>query len=103
MRARGGARFGVPVTWGGRGFVLTPMEAGIRLAGTVELASPGAPPSWPRAELLTRQARMLFPGLTRRQTSRWMGMRPPLPDYLPLLRRAPRQRHLYPALAPHHL
>jgi D-amino-acid dehydrogenase len=98
-----GARFEVPVTWGERGFVLTPMEAGIRLAGTVELAAPGAPPSWPRAELLTRQAKLLFPGLTGRETSRWMGMRPTLPDYLPVIGRAPRQRNLYFALGHQHI
>jgi glycine/D-amino acid oxidase-like deaminating enzyme len=98
-----GANFEVPVTWGERGFVLTPMEAGIRLAGTVELAAPGAPPSWPRAELLTRQAKMLFPGLTGRETSRWMGMRPTLPDYLPVIGRAPRQSNLYLAFGHQHI
>jgi glycine/D-amino acid oxidase-like deaminating enzyme len=103
MIASDGARFEVPVTWGERGFVLTPMEAGIRLAGTVELAAPEAPPSWRRADLLTRQARMLFPGLTGAETSRWMGMRPTLPDYLPAIGVAPRQRNLYLALGHQHI
>jgi glycine/D-amino acid oxidase-like deaminating enzyme len=98
-----GARFEVPVTWGERGFVLTPMEAGIRLAGTVELAKPDTPPSWARAELLTRQARLLFPGLTGGEISRWMGTRPTLPDYLPAIGRAPRQRNLYFALGHQHI
>jgi glycine/D-amino acid oxidase-like deaminating enzyme len=98
-----GARFDVPVTWGERGFVLTPMEAGIRLAGTVELAAPDVPPSWPRADLLVRQARMLFPGLTGGEASRWMGVRPTLPDYLPVIGRAPRQRNLYLALGHQHI
>jgi D-amino-acid dehydrogenase len=97
------AHFEVPVTWGERGFVLTPMEAGIRLAGTVELAKPDAPPSCARAELLTRQARLLFPGLTGGETSRWMGMRPTLPDYLPAIGRAPRQRNLYLAVGHQHI
>jgi len=98
-----GARFEVPITWGERGFVLTPMESGIRLAGTVELAAADAPPSWARAELLTRQARELFPGLTGREISRWMGLRPTLPDYLPVIGRAPRQRNLYLALGHQHI
>jgi glycine/D-amino acid oxidase-like deaminating enzyme len=103
MIAPTGAGFEVPVTWGERGFVLTPMEAGIRLAGTVELAKPDVPPSWARAELLTRQARLLFPGLSGGETSRWMGMRPTLPDYLPAIGRAPRQRNLYFALGHQHI
>jgi glycine/D-amino acid oxidase-like deaminating enzyme len=98
-----GAAFEVPVTWGERGFVLTPMEAGIRLAGTVELAAPGAPPSWPRADLLVRQARMLFPGLAGSETSRWMGMRPTLPDYLPAIGQAPHHRNLYLAFGHQHI
>jgi D-amino-acid dehydrogenase len=79
------------------------MASGIRLAGTVELAAADAPPSWARADLLTRLARDLFPGLTGRETSRWMGLRPTLPDYLPVIGRAPRQRNLYLALGHQHI
>lgn len=97
------ARFEVPVTWAERGFVLTPMDGVIRLAGTVELAAPDAPPTWARAELLVRHAQRLFPGLGGREASRWMGMRPTLPDYLPAIGRAPRQRNLYLALGHQHI
>ena len=61
------------------------------------------PHSWARAELLTRQARVLCPGLTGGETSRWMGTRPTLPDYLPAIGRAPRQRNLYLALGHQHI
>jgi glycine/D-amino acid oxidase-like deaminating enzyme len=98
-----GARFEVPVTWAERGFVLTPMDGTIRLAGTVELAAPDSPPTWARAELLVRHAQRLFPGLGGREASRWMGMRPTLPDYLPAIGRAPRQRNLYLALGHQHI
>ena len=38
-------------------FVATPMEGGLRLAGTVELAGLKAPPNWARARiLLTRRS-----------------------------------------------
>jgi D-amino-acid dehydrogenase len=98
------ARFEVPVTWSEYGFVLTPMEAaGIRLAGTVELASPTAPPSWARAELLIKNAARLFPDLAGRETSRWMGMRPTLPDYLPAIGRAPRHRNVLIACGHQHI
>jgi len=98
-----GARFEVPVTWAEHGFVLTPMDGVIRLAGTVELAAPDAPPTWARAELLVRHAQRLFPGLGGRETSRWMGIRPTLPDYLPVIGRALRQRNLYLALGHQHI
>ena len=98
-----GARFEVPVTWAERGFVLTPMDGVIRLAGTVELAAPDAPPTWARAELLVRHAQRLFPDIGGGEISRWMGMRPTLPDYLPAIGRAPRQRNLYLALGHQHI
>ena len=98
------ARFGVPVTWGEYGFVLTPMEGnGIRLAGTVELASAAAPPSWARADILIKHAARLFPELGGRETSRWMGMRPTLPDYLPALGPSPRHRNLFVACGHQHI
>lgn len=98
------ARFEVPVTWAERGFVMTPMEAaGIRLAGTVELASAAAPPSWERAELLLRHARTLFPALGGREVSRWMGLRPTFPDYLPAIGQAPRRRNLFIACGHQHI
>ncbi len=97
------ARLEVPVTWGERGFVLTPMEGGIRLAGTVELATPEAPPSWERAELLLRQTRILFPTFGGVETSRWMGMRPSFPDYLPAIGRAPRHDNLFIACGHQHI
>jgi len=94
----------VPVTWGEYGFVLTPMEGnGIRLAGTVELASAAAPPSWARADILIKHAARLFPELAGRETSRWMGMRPTLPDYLPALGPSPRHRNLFVACGHQHI
>jgi glycine/D-amino acid oxidase-like deaminating enzyme len=98
-----GACFEMPVSWAERGFAVTPMDGVIRLAGTVELAAPDAPPTWARAELLVGHAQRLFPGLGGREASRWMGMRPTLPDYLPAIGRAPRQRNLYLALGHQHI
>src|SRR6185312_16678328 len=44
-------------------FVATPMELGLRLAGTVELAGLAAPPDWRRARILLEQGRKMLPGL----------------------------------------
>jgi len=70
-------------------YIVTPMENGIRLAGTVELAGLDAPPDWRRAKMLLTQARRLFPALKESypedRVSMWMGHRPSLPDSLPVI------------------
>jgi D-amino-acid dehydrogenase len=70
-------------------FVATPMETGLRFAGTVELAGLEAPPDWRRANILLEQGRKMLPGLAmsypQERTSVWMGHRPSLPDSLPVI------------------
>jgi D-amino-acid dehydrogenase len=70
-------------------FVATPMAAGLRFAGTVELAGLDAPPDWRRAEILLEQGRRMLPGLAAHygpeRISAWMGHRPSLPDSLPVI------------------
>ena len=70
-------------------FVATPMDIGLRFAGTVELAGLEAPPDWRRARILLEQGRKMLPGLAgshpQERTSVWMGHRPSLPDSLPVL------------------
>lgn len=70
-------------------FVATPMELGLRLAGTVELAGLKAPPDWRRSRILLTQARRMLPGLAAEHSedrfTTWMGHRPSLPDSLPVL------------------
>jgi D-amino-acid dehydrogenase len=70
-------------------FVATPMETGLRFAGTVELAGLDAPPDWRRARILLKQGRRMLPGLAashpEERISVWMGHRPSLPDSLPVL------------------
>ena len=70
-------------------FVATPMDTGLRFAGTVELAGLAAPPDWQRARILLAQGRKMLPGLAashpEERISTWMGHRPSLPDSLPVL------------------
>ena len=70
-------------------FVATPMDTGLRFAGTVELAGLAAPPDWRRARILLKQGRKMLPGLAsshqEERISVWMGHRPSLPDSLPVL------------------
>jgi D-amino-acid dehydrogenase len=70
-------------------FVATPMDLGLRFAGTVELAGLKAPPDWRRARILLQHGKRMLPGLaadyTEDRISVWMGHRPSLPDSLPAL------------------
>jgi D-amino-acid dehydrogenase len=75
-------------------FVATPMETGLRVAGTVELAGLDAPPNWERSRVLLRHVHRLFPALRESypedRLSMWMGHRPSTPDSLPVIGRARR-------------
>jgi D-amino-acid dehydrogenase len=93
---------GAPVTFEDRGFVCTPMAAGTRLAGTVELGV-GDEPDWRRADILAAHARTLF-GLPKLAVaSRWFGNRPTLPDYLPMIGFVPRVANAIVAVGHQHL
>ncbi|MES2999628.1 MAG: FAD-dependent oxidoreductase [Pseudomonadota bacterium] len=63
----------------------TPMEDGLRVAGTVEFGSPDAPASRRRVEALLHHSKALFPALSTAKYSDWMGNRPCMPDSLPVL------------------
>jgi len=95
MLAPDNVRFELPVSPAGRGFFITPMEEGLRLAGTVELAAPHQPPSWHRADILVRHLKDIFPGVGGSEISRWIGERPTLPDFRPAIGRAPRLANVY--------
>lgn len=82
-------RLPVAVTSWERRFIMTPMEGGLRLAGTVEFAGLQAPPNLPRAWQLHRLSQGLFQReLSAEGATPWMGMRPSLPDSLPVIDRA---------------
>src|SRR5947207_3101717 len=70
-------------------FVATPMDTGLRFAGTVELAGLEAPPDWRRSRILLAQGRKMLPGLAAQHAeerlSVWMGHRPSMPDSLPVI------------------
>jgi D-amino-acid dehydrogenase len=66
-------------------FCATPMDGGLRLAGTVEFAPLGAPPNFVRADVLYGAAAAYLPNLRRDGATRWMGNRPSFPDSLPAI------------------
>lgn len=66
-------------------FVATPMESGLRCAGTVELGGIDTGPSSAPLNLIRRETARVFPGLTFDSVEEWMGFRPSTPDSLPLI------------------
>ncbi|GLK69870.1 NAD(P)/FAD-dependent oxidoreductase [Hansschlegelia plantiphila] len=71
------------------GMAITPMEDGLRLAGTVEIAGLDAPPNEERALQLMDRARVVFPSLEASSHSKWLGFRPSLPDSVAAIGEAP--------------
>ncbi len=67
-----------------RGFYLCPMAGRLRVAGTVELGGIDAPPSQHRLARLAEGARAVFPDLGAPDRE-WMGLRPSIPDSLPVI------------------
>jgi D-amino-acid dehydrogenase len=85
----------VQTIWADRKFVATPMEMGLRFAGTVEFAGLNAPPNMRRADILLEQGKRMFPQLKIDAVSRWMGHRPGLPDTIPVISRSPRHHNVF--------
>ncbi len=65
----------------------TPMDMGLRLAGTDEFAGLDAAPNYARADALWKIFKRVLPGLNEPDaaTTRWMGRRPGTPDSLPVI------------------
>ena len=79
----------LPVSNRDHGFAATPMENGLRFAGTVEIAGLDAPPDFRRARVLLQHGKEMYPGLRTAGMTEWMGSRPSLPDGLPVIDVAP--------------
>lgn len=78
-----------PVLSRDHGFVLCPMEEGLRLTSGIELASVDAPADYRRIRRVLPLARRLLPSLEGEPFSEWMGRRPSMPDSMPILARSP--------------
>lgn len=73
-----------------RKIFVTPVETGLRLAGTVEFGGLERGPTAKRSQALLKYGKLIFPTLDgAAQQKTWMGHRPCLPDSLPVLGAAP--------------
>lgn len=92
-----------PVSSFERSFVMTPMQEGLRLAGTVELAGLKAKANYERANLLYGHAKTLIDEINDNNATQWMGHRPSLPDSLPVIDRSPNDNRILFAFGHQHL
>ena len=91
-----------PVGWAERGFYMTPMAQGIRVAGTVELADLGQEMHPGLLDLLNFASHRALPALGMPQAP-WLGFRPTLPDGLPVLGRSRKSARVVYAFGHQHI
>ena len=95
LKPSGNAVLNHPVLDSDLGYLLAPMNQGIRLATGAEFARRDAPARPTQVELALPRARTLFPLGEAIETKPWMGARPCLPDMLPVIGQAPRHPGLW--------
>lgn len=91
------------VTFGGHGFVVSPLSTGIRVGGAVELGGLSLPPNFKRSDAMLRKAKAFLPALQTEGGRQWMGFRPSLPDSLPAIGRSKASPHVVYAFGHGHL
>jgi len=91
-----------PVIFLNRGFGITPMEQGLRVVGTVEFGGLDNPLSKKRVLNLVNNAKYLFPELDKNYDE-WLGFRPTLPDFLPVIGPSKNHKNLFYSFGHHHL
>jgi D-amino-acid dehydrogenase len=84
-----------PVLDTDQGYLLAPMNRGIRLTTGVEFARRDAPPTPVQLERALPRAHALFPLGDAIDAKPWMGARPCLPDMIPVIGKAPRHAGLW--------
>jgi D-amino-acid dehydrogenase len=92
-----------PVSSAAGKFFATPMEMGLRVAGTTEFAGLDRPANPRRSRVLLEHAKRMFPDLRTEVMTEWMGQRPSTPDYLPVIGPSSRFGNVYYAFGHGHL
>jgi len=95
LEPRGNAVLHHPLLDSDLGYMLAPMNRGIRLTTGVEFARRDRPPTPIQLKRALPRARELFPLGDALDANPWMGARPCLPDMLPVIGRAPRHAGLW--------
>jgi len=91
-----------PVIFSNRGFGITPMEQGLRVVGTVEFGGLKNPPSKSRIKNLINNANYMLGDLPDHEDE-WLGFRPTLPDFLPVMGPSKNHKNVFYCFGHHHL
>jgi D-hydroxyproline dehydrogenase len=91
-----------PVIFSNRGFGITPMEQGLRVVGTVEFGGLKNPISKPRVKNLINNAKYMLGDLPEHEDE-WLGFRPTLPDFLPVIGPSKNYKNIFYCFGHHHL
>ncbi len=91
-----------PIVYANRGFGITPMEQGLRVVGTVEFGGLENSLSKSRIKNLILNAKDMLDGLPDHKDE-WLGFRPTLPDFLPVLGQSKNYKNVFYSFGHHHL
>ena len=91
-----------PVVHANRAFGLTPMEQGLRVVGTTEFGGLDNPLSKSRIKNLILNAKDMLEGLPEHKDE-WLGFRPSLPDFLPVIGPSKNYKNVFYSFGHHHL
>ncbi|MDA9975154.1 FAD-binding oxidoreductase [Candidatus Pelagibacter sp.] len=91
-----------PVIFQNRGFGISPMEQGLRVVGTVEFGGLDNPLSKSRVKNLINNAKYMMGDLPEHEDE-WLGFRPTLPDYLPVIGPSKKYKNVFYCFGHHHL
>ncbi|GGA36478.1 NAD(P)/FAD-dependent oxidoreductase [Pelagibacterium lentulum] len=87
----------------GDGFVITPLDTGLRIGGAVELGGLDRAPDYRRSEIMVEKTKAILPGLRTENGRQWMGFRPSLPDTIPVIGRSKKANRVIMAFGHGHL
>jgi len=91
-----------PISWNQAGIYATPMNEGLRFAGTVEIAGNSLKKNQHVLNYITRKASEMF-DLPNKPDQEWLGFRPTLPDALPVIGHSSVSKRITFAFGHHHL
>jgi D-hydroxyproline dehydrogenase len=91
-----------PVIFQNRGFGITPMEQGLRVVGTVEFGGLKNPLSKARIKNLINNAKYMLGDLPEHEDE-WLGFRPSMPDFLPVIGPSKNHKNVFYCFGHHHL
>ena len=91
-----------PIVYADKGFGMTPMEQGLRVVGTVEFGGLENPLTKSRISNLVLNAREMLDGLPK-HNDEWLGFRPTLPDFLPIIGPSKNFKNVFYSFGHHHL